>query len=747
MEMIDKSILHYRILEKIGQGGMGVVYKAWDSKLERAVAIKFLPREIATNKSERQRFQKEAKAAASLNHPNIATIYAIENVADEMFMVMEYIDGRDLKSLIRRTEDMPLDLEEVIDIALQIAIGIQAAHEKGIIHRDIKSSNIMITKTGGVKIMDFGLAQVRGKDKDYERVSTIGTIVYMSPEQILGETIDERSDIWSFGVVLYEMLKGDVPFKGQYEPELIYGIINLKQDELDPNLPSSIRYLVDQCLQKKINERIATMADVVARLNSMISDMSDRKLKELATFSKKRLAVLPFSNLNSDPDDEYFADGLSEELILTLSKVNQLRIISRTSVIQYKRTTKSIKEIAGELRVGSIIQGSIRKQNNDLRISIQLIDTPSEEIIWSHEYNREMKDIFVIQRDIAIEITEALKIRLLGSEKKELEKKATENINAYHLYLRGRYHWNKRTKESLLKSVNYFEQAVEADPNYATAWTGLADSYIILGDYDHLLPHEAYPKARAAVEIALKLDESLSYAHTSLAHINSVYDWNWDEADKEFKLALKLDDQYATNHHWYAINYLVPHGEFDQAQGAIRQAMELDPLSLIISVTSGMIYYFSRRYDEAIKQYQKTLELEPQFGVAYYFLSWALTQNKAYEDAIKAMNNAISILGTTLTMQAEQGYIWAASGNKTEGKKILSQIEALDQRVITPYNMYSIAALYNVLHKPEKALEVLHNAYEKRSYRLIYLNVDPWFESLKSFPEMNTLISKLGLRN
>jgi serine/threonine protein kinase/Tfp pilus assembly protein PilF len=745
MVMLNKIILHYKILEKIGAGGMGVVYKAWDLKLERAVAIKFLPRQIAASKNERERFKKEAKAAASLNHPNIATIHTIEKVENEMFMVMEYIDGKELKKIIKSRDAMILSFNEVVDITLQIAVGIQAAHKKGIVHRDIKSSNIMITKTGTVKIMDFGLAEISGKEKVIDSTSTLGTVGYMSPEQVVGSKVDERSDIWSFGVVLYEMLQGRLPFKGRYEPELIYSIINMKQDELNPKIPAAMRHLVDQCLQKKVNERIATMTEVIARLNTMISEISDQKLKERATFSRKRIAILPFSNLSRDTADQYFAEGLTEELILTLSKVTELRIISRTSVLQYQGTKKSIKDIAGELKVGSVIQGSIRKQEENLRITIQLIDTQSEEVIWSQEYDRMMKDIFVIQRDIATEITEALKVRLLGNEEQEITQSATENIEAYHLYLKGRYHWNKRTKESLHKSVTYLEQAVAEDPNYAMAWAGLSDSYIILGDYDYLLPHEAYPKARAAVEVALKLNPSLSQAHTSLGHINAVYDWHWKDAEEEFKLALELDDNYATNHHWYAINYLVPHGKFDAAQSAINQALELDPLSLIINVTGGMIHYYSGRYDDAIMQYQKTLELEPQFGVAYYFLSWALTQNDAYEDAMKAMKNAISILGSNLNLRVEEGYIWAASGDQLQAKKILSEIEASDQNTITPYVMYAIAALRAKLNQTEKAIQILQDAYEKRSYRLIYLNVDPWFESLKSIPEVKALISNLGL--
>jgi len=740
--MVGNKILHYKIEQKIGEGGMGKVYKAHDTKLDRNVAIKLLPRHIASDKLERDRFKSEAKAAAALNQPDIATIHAIEETDEFLFIVMEFIEGQELSEII---EEQPLPLENVIKYSLSIANGIHAAHEKGISHRDIKSSNIMVTPQGLVKIMDFGLAKFRGDEIAQSDRSTAGTLMYMSPQQALGGEVDYQTDIWSFGVVLYEMVSGRLPFTGEYNQAILYSIINSEPETLPEDTPPSIKNIIDHCLQKEPDKRPESMESIIESLNQ-ISDDKHLSSKRLSSIRPKfRLAVLPFTNISSEPEDEYFADGLTEELISTLSKISELRIISRSSVAQYKVIKKSINEIGNELKVGTILQGSIRKSKGKLRISVQLIDINSEELLWSEDFNRKMEDIFSVQSEIATEVADSLKVRLVKKEKKALNQKSTENIEAFRMYLKGRYYWNKRTKEGLEKGVAYFQEAIEEDPTFALAYSGLADAFIILGDYNHLLPQEAYPKARAAAERALEIDDTLVQAYTSLARIKAVYDWDWPSAEEEFKNAIESNSKYATVHHWYAINLLVPLKRFEEAEVEIKIALDLDPLSMIINATAGLIHYYAGNTERAIHYYQKTIEMDPHFGAAYYFMSWALAQLQRKNDAIAAMEKAISIMGDSTVMKTELAYIFTVFDHKSIALQIIEQIRTVNNVTQpSPSEMYSIAALHAANENVESAVQWLERALNEKSFRLIYLDVDPWFSKLKTKSNFIKLLSKIG---
>jgi serine/threonine protein kinase len=567
--MIGKTILHYKILEKLGEGGMGVVYLAEDTRLERKVAIKFLPQHIAASKEERQRFEIEAKAAAALNHPNIAIIHTIEEHNDpqrggEMFIVMEYIDGRELKDvitnvgakhswhhrLVRRKlvarNASPLQIDQIITIVTQIAEGLKAAHEKGIVHRDIKSSNIMVTESGQVKIMDFGLAKIGGETQLTKAGTTLGTAAYMSPEQARGEAADQRTDIWSFGVVLYEMLTGKLPFPGEYEQAVMYAILNSSPEPLI-GLAMEQEQLVEKCLAKDPQERYQNMDEILSDLKSL-SDKKDppapytmphkdsqtsrpglREKKAVFIVAlvvmiavvltwqqffkspvsnvgdRKTIAVLPFKNLSDDQENEYFSDGITEDIIAQLSRISELKVMSRSAIEHFKNSERSFREMAAELDVAAILEGSVRRSGSRVRIVSQLVDARTEENIWAETYDRDLQDIFEIQSDVSKRIVEALQAKLSPVEQAQLQKKSTENLDAYNLYLQGRYHWRKRTAAGLEKAAGYFARAIALDSSYTLAYVGLADTYVLFRYYDpgRLSQSEAFDKAEKMAQKAL----------------------------------------------------------------------------------------------------------------------------------------------------------------------------------------------------------------------------------------------------
>jgi serine/threonine protein kinase/Tfp pilus assembly protein PilF len=663
--MIGKTILHYNIIEKLGEGGMGVVYKAEDTKLKRDVAIKFLPKHIAANQEERERFKIEAQAAASLNHPNIATIHAIEESDYEMFIVMEYIEGKELKDLIniplnphskgdsttapfeggaRRVGDV-LPVDDVINYAIQIAEGLQAAHKKGIVHRDIKSSNIMITEDGKIKIMDFGLAKVRGGPQVTKVGTTVGTVAYMSPEQARGEAVDHHTDIWSFGVVLYEMLTGQLPFGGDYEQAVIYSVINEQPAEvrsLRTDVPATLQLIINKCLEKDRSNCYEITQEMVDELKKAQPQHSGTTVP-VARQSKlpwiiaaaliiiiavafyfflspasqtpannKTIAVLPFTNMSNNPDDEYFSDGMTEDILTHLAKISDLKVISRTTMMQYKGTKKSLKDIGKELDAGVVLEGSVRRASNQVRITAQLIDANTDEHLWAENYDRNLKDIFAIQSDVAQKIAMALEAKLSKEEKERLEKVPTTSTDAYNLYLRGRNYWNQRSAEAMPKALKFFEDAVAIDPNYALAWTGIADCFLVgSGIYFGISPQEAQAKTKSAVLKALALDSTLAEAHATLAGVEDG-NWNWPAAERSFQRAIELNPSYATAHQWHG-EFLCAHGRFREGLSEIKRAVELDPLSLIAQSQLGWVYLASRDADKALAESQRVLNMEPDF--------------------------------------------------------------------------------------------------------------------------------------
>ncbi len=741
--MVGKTLLHFNILEELGHGGMGVVYKAMDTKLKREVAIKFLPRFISGNQEERQRFEIEAQAAAALSHPNIATIYSIEETSEEVFIVMEYIEGKELKQVIEAHRESMMPLEEVVNYARQIADGLKAAHGKGITHRDIKSSNIMVTAAGQIKIMDFGLAKINGRAELTKYGSVIGTTPYMSPEQARGERLDQRSDVWSFGVVLYEMLTGNLPFRGNYEQAVIYSIVHEKHlpaSEFRPDIPESLCSTIDRCLEKDPSQRFQEPESLIAGLES-----SDAKPMKTNAFEPgvPSIAVLPFADISTEQDNKYFSDGLTEEIITKLSKIRKARVISRVSVMNYNHAGKAMKQIAAELGVRYVIEGSVRKNGVYLRIAAQLIDASRDEYLWADKLDGTMAQVFDLQEAVAARIVKALKIRLTPEEKRSIERKTTENTEAYQYYLKGRFFWAKRTMDGLEKAINYFEKAIQADDKYALPWSGIADSYNLMGDYGTKSRREIYRKAAAAARRAVELDAHLSEGHASLAFLLMLVDWDWKNSLKEFKLALKYDPNYATAHHWYG-EWLLCQGLIEDANNQISTAVDLEPLSAAILKDKGLFLYYSRDYDGAVELGLKSLELDPNLDTSHRLLSLAYLGKGRYPEAVAENKMWIDKRGDPVGSMLGLAYCYAAAGEKESAMRIVEDVTAKDE--MEGNTARGIALVHAALGETDAAFSWLEKALESKADSMTLIKVDPKLDPLRDDPRFDTLVEKVGLR-
>lgn len=783
MTMIGKTISHYKILTKLGEGGMGIVYKAEDTKLDRFVAIKFLPHHIAANNDERQRFKVEAKAAAALNHPNIATIHAIEEVADEMFIVMEFIEGQELMKLL--IDNGQLSIDNCLSYATQIAEGLKAAHAKGIIHRDIKSSNLMVTESGQVKIMDFGLAKISGGMQLTKSAVTLGTVAYMSPEQTRGAEVDHRTDIWAFGVVLYEMIAGQLPFKGEYDATVLYSIINDEPEpilSLRPETPTELEHVVSTALAKNRDERYQRVDEMLAELRALRTDVNALKKRRIITplarrrFSKKTrvmmyrglasllglfvvfgiyfvyqnngaiesIAVMPFQNVKSNPDMELFSDGMAESITDKLSRLRSLkRVIARSSVLHYKNQVIDPIVIGNQLGVEAILMGSFRQRGEALFVTVELVDTQDNRHIWGNQYDSELKDILAVQDEIANSIIRHLQLKLSAAENERLRRQHTQDIEAYELYLKGRFYWDRRTSEGLQKGLELFQQAIARDPSYALAYVGLADCYIRLGGYFFSAPQDAYPKAKAILSQAMAIDSTLAEAYASLGSIKSLFDRDWFGAEKDFQRAIALNPNYAPAYQWRALN-LVSIASPEAALVEARRGMQLDPFSQPVNSVAAHLYYLARNYDQAQEQARKVLEMNPHNAVMHDLLAQVYVQKSLFQEAIAEMRASIAISSSTERMGL-LGFALARAGMKDEAEKVLHElIEISNHKFIS---LTRTALICMALGEHDEAFEWLNKAYdEERSDAVIALRHDPSWDPLRSDPRFIALLQKLGLK-
>jgi serine/threonine protein kinase/Tfp pilus assembly protein PilF len=739
-EIIGTKTLHYNIIDRIGQGGMGVVYKAEDTKLKRIVALKFLTEYSTLNSEERQRFENEAQSAASLNHPNIATIYTIEELDDNVFIVMEYIEGVELKE---RIKSALISIEEAINIALQIAEGIEAAHQNGIVHRDIKSQNIMITKERKVKIMDFGLARM-GKGMEITKIGTmVGTVANMSPEQARGLKVDNRTDIWSFGVVLYEMLTGKLPFMGDYDQAVIYSLMHEKHtpaSELRTDIPMTLNQVIDRCLQKEPRERFEQAGLLIEELQLLKQGI---RIKNQPQQNIKSIAVFPFLDINPDQNNKYFSDGLTEEIIAKLSKLNNMKIISSTSAMNYNRTGKTMKEIASDLDIKYVIEGSIRKIGDKLRITTKVIDLYQDTYLWANSFNGTTDQIFDFQEEVATKIAKALKITLTPAEKLDLKRRTTKDTEAYQYYLKGRFFWNKRSIDGFKTAIKYFEKAIELDNNFALAWSGLADAYNLMVAHGAISKKEIYPKALSAVKKALELDNRLSEAHTSLASLLLMHEWDWQNSLKEFKLGIKFNPNYATAHHWYS-EWLSFNGKFKEALAEISEAIKLDPLSAITIRDKGMIYYYSRDYDSAIEYAMKALELDSQFSPSFRLLSLAYLEKGMYLEAIENNEKWTKLRGESVETIVGLGLCYARSGRKEEALQIVKNVSQND--ALSGNAERGIALIYAALEETDLTIKWLEKTFQSKGETICLMKIDPKFDSVRNDPRFIQLLKEIGLK-
>jgi eukaryotic-like serine/threonine-protein kinase len=786
--MIGNQVSHYKILNELGRGGMGVVYRAEDTKLRRTVALKFLPDRVSSSATDKARFLQEAQAAAGLNHPNICTVYGVDEHEGHLFISMECVEGGTLRSRLPFPK-----FDEAIAVAIQIGDALHEAHARGIVHRDIKSDNIMLSAKGQAKVMDFGLAKLKGSLNLTRSSSTLGTLAYMAPEQIQGGEADARSDIFSLGVVLFEMLTGKLPFKGEHEAAVMYSILNSPPESLRsvrPDTPAEFERILLRALEKDPADRYQHVDDLVSELRRFqkqtarvqrptepvtppvvgastqrISGPTGRSglgrsnLKVLASviggvvvvgcvaaylfLGRSRtidsLAVLPFEDTGATPEQEYVADGITESIINNLTKISSLRVVPRSTVFRLKGKDLDLQEIGAKLNVSAVLTGKITHRGDILDVQVDLIDVGRESQLWGNRYQLTGADLLTLQENITGDVSQRLGIGLTEEVREKLSRPATVNTQAYQLYLQGRYYWNKRTAAGLERAIAYFQQAITLDSTYALAYSGLADSYIIQSQYAGIPARITVPLTQAAARKALALDNSIAEPHTSLA-FSLFEEAKFEEAETEFKRSLQLNPRYPTTYHWYGI-MLGRRGEPEQYLSLLQQAKELDPFSPVITLNVGAATILLGRMAEALPYFRKSVELDSGFAVGYAWAGLTLLELNHSAEALPLLQKSVELSGRSSECLSYLGYYHGKMGNRDEALKLVREEEARYRS--STGAAYNVARIYAAMGEKGKAVEWLRKDYADWSTWITSLATDFTFAGLRSEPEFTSLVQQI----